>query len=227
MTPHEPGARFATLQPTVYPYLLAGFVGLLLISNIGAVKLIDVGPLITDGGAFLFPLVYVLGDVLTEVYGLPAARRAVLTGFVLSALAAVTFLLVQVSPSADGWVNQEAFEAVLGFVPRIVVASLAGFLVGQMLNAYVLVLIKRRTQEHRLWVRLLGSSAVGQLADTVVFCTVAFYGVITGADFANYVLTGYVYKLSVEVVVLPVTYAVVAWVKRREPTYGAAVAVPA
>ncbi len=109
----------------------------------------------------------------------------------------------------------------LGFVPRIVLASLAGFLVGQLLNAWVLVRIKDRTLESRLWVRLLGSSAVGELADTVVFCTIAFYGVITGWTFLNYVVTGYLWKVSVEVLVLPVTYRVIAAVKRREPTYGA------
>ena len=118
-----------------YATVVAVFVGLLLISNIGATKLISVGPLITDGGAFLFPLVYVVGDVLSEVYGWRATRRAVLLAFGMSALAAGTFWLVQQAPPAADWPNQEAFEAVLGFVPRIVLASLAGFLVGQLLNA--------------------------------------------------------------------------------------------
>ena len=142
--------RFATVAPGPYPVLVAVFVGLLIISNIGATKLIAFGPLITDGGAFLFPLVYIAGDVISEVYGFKAARRAILLGFGMSILAAVTFLLVQVSPPADGWPNQEAFEAVLGFVPRIVAASVAGFLVGQLLNAYVLVRIKERTKEKNL-----------------------------------------------------------------------------
>lgn len=203
-----------------YATVVAVFVGLLIISNIGATKLIAVGPLITDGGAFLFPLVYVVGDVLSEVYGWRATRRAILLGFAMSALAAVTFLAVQYAPPAADWPNQAAFEAVLGFVPRIVVASLAGFLVGQMLNAWVLVRIKARTYESRLWLRLLGSTAVGEFADTLVFCTVAFYGVITGWTFVNYVITGYVYKVAVEVIVMPVTYRVIALVKRHEPTYG-------
>lgn len=196
------------------------FTALLVISNIGATKLIQVGPLLADGGAFLFPLVYVLGDVMTEVFGFRAARRAILLGFAMSVLAALTFLVVQVVPHPEAYGNQAAFEAVLGFVPRIVAASVGGFLVGQLLNAYVLVRIKERTAERALWLRLLGSTAVGQLADTVVFCTIAFYGVITGAEFANYVVTGYVYKVVVEVVLLPVTYPVIAAVKRREPTYG-------
>ncbi len=212
-------AHFARVTGGPYPLLVAVFVGLLILSNVGAVKLIQFGPVITDGGAFLFPLVYVLGDVITEVYGFGAARRAILVGFAMSALAAVTFLLIQVSPPADSWPNQAAYEAVLGFVPRIVVASMAGFLVGQLLNAYVLVRIKERTDEGRLWVRLLGSTAVGELADTVVFCTIAFYGVITGGEFLTYVVVGFCYKTVVEIILLPVTYRVIAAVKQREPSY--------
>jgi queuosine precursor transporter len=215
----EPRVHFAIAGPGLYPVIVAVFVGLLLISNIGAIKLIAFGPIITDGGAFLFPLTYVVGDVLSEVYGLRAAKRAILLGFAMSILAALTFWLVQISPPAEGWENQDAFEAVLGFVPRIVLASLCGYLVGQLLNAYVLVKIKERTQERALWLRLIGSTVVGEFADTLVFCTVAFYGVITGAEFWNYVLAGYLYKTLLEVVLLPVTYRVIAGVKRREPTY--------
>lgn len=214
-------ARFAsTERSSLYPMIVGAFVGILLISNIGATKLIEFGPIITDGGAFLFPLAYVIGDVLSEVYGLRAARRAILLGFVMLVLAAVTFWLVQVSPPAQAYENQAAYEAVLGFVPRIVAASIAGYLVGQLLNAYVLVRIKQRTAEKALWLRLIGSTAVGELADTVVFCTIAFYGVITGADFLNYVVVGYLYKTLLEVVLLPVTYPVIGWIKRREPSYG-------
>ena len=203
----------------MYPSIVAIFVALLLISNIGAVKLISFGPLITDGGAFLFPLVYIVGDVLAEVYGWKAARRAIVLGFAMSILAAITFFLVQISPPAADWPNQEAFESVLGFVPRIVLASVLGFLVGQMLNAYVLVKIKERTREKKLWARLLGSTVVGEFADTLVFCTIAFYGVITGGDFLTYVIFGFVYKTTVEIILLPVTYRVIAYVKKREPTY--------
>ncbi len=199
------------------------FVGLLLISNIGAVKLIEFGPIITDGGVFLFPLVYIVGDILSEVYGFKAARKAIFIGFAMSILAALTFWLVQISPPAEAWGNQEAFESVLGFVPRIVLASVAGYLVGQLLNAWVLVKIKERTQEKALWLRLLGSTIIGEFADTIVFCTIAFYGVITGAEFLVYVAFGFAYKTLVEVLLLPVSYAVIGWVKRREPTYADAV----
>jgi uncharacterized integral membrane protein (TIGR00697 family) len=162
----------------------------------------------------------VIGDVLSDVYGWRPTRRAILLGFIMAAVAALTMLAVQEVPPADAWENQEAFEAVLGFVPRIVVASMCGFLVGQMLNSYVLVWIKQRTLERALWLRLLGSTVVGELADTLVFCTIAFYGVIVGWDFWNYVVVGVVYKIAVETIMLPVTYQVIAAVKRHEPSYG-------
>lgn len=214
-----PRAHYASSTTGMYPLIVGIFVGLLLISNIGAVKLIAFGPIITDGGAFLFPLVYVVGDVLSEVYGFKAARKAILLGFAMSILAAVTLWVVQISPAAEGWGNQESFEAILGFVPRIVLASICGYLVGQLLNSYVLVKIKERTQEKALWLRLIGSTAVGEFADTIVFCTIAFFGVITGTEFLIYVVFGYFYKTLLEVILLPVSYAVINFVKRREPTY--------
>ena len=215
----EERVHFAVAGSSLYPLIVGVFVGVLLISNIGATKLIVFGPVITDGGAFLFPLAYIIGDILSEVYGLKAARRAILLGFAMLVLAALTFFLVQISPPAEGYENQAAFEAVLGFVPRIVLASICGYLVGQLLNAYVLVKIKERTKEKALWLRLIGSTVVGEFADTLVFCTIAFYGIITGAEFLNYVIVGYLYKTLLEVVLLPITYPVIGWVKRREPTY--------
>ena len=197
----------------------AVFVALLVISNVGAVKLISAGPLILDGGAFLFPLVYITGDVLSEVYGFKAARKTIYIGFGMAILSALTFWLIQMSPSANGWENQGAFEAILGFVPRIVLASVCGFLVGQLLNAYVLVKIKARTNEGSLCLRLIGSTVVGEFADTIFFCTIAFYGIITGGDFLNYVIVGYFYKTLLEVLLLPITYRVIAYVKANEPTY--------
>ncbi len=219
-------ARYAADLQGNYDVIVAAFVGLLLISNVGATKAIAFptgsawpGMIVTDGGAFLFPLTYVLGDVLAEVYGLRKARRAIVIGFVLAALASLTFWVVSLTPPAPGWANQDAWAAVLGFVPRIVLASLLGYLAGQFLNAYVLVKIKQRTAERKLWARLIGSTLVGEAADTLVFCLVAFAGILTGSTLVNYVITGYVYKVLVEVIMLPVTYAVIKQVKKREPGY--------
>jgi len=220
-------SRPAETRRGSYDLVVAAFCGLLLISNVAATKAIAFGlpislpvlgdHVITDGGAFLFPLTYVLGDVLAEVYGMRLARRAILMGFVLAALASLTFLVVSATPPAPGWHNQDAWSAVLGFVPRIVLASLAGYLAGQFLNAYVLVRIKAYTKERSLWARLVGSTVVGELADTALFCTIAFAGILSAHDLVGYTLVGYLYKVLVEVLCLPVTYAVIAAIKRREP----------
>lgn len=201
-----------------YDIVAISFVGFLLLSNIAATKLIEAPGihLIFDGGAILFPITYILGDVLAEIYGFARAKRVILMGFAMSILASVIFLIVQVAPPAPGYHNQAAFEAVLGFVPRIVTASVCGYVVGQILNAWVLVAIKKRFGTHQLWVRLIASTAVGEALDTLIFCTIAFYGVITGSQFLNYLLTGYFYKVGVEVILLPVTYLVIGWLKRRE-----------
>ena len=230
--PATNGPRYVRHPTGIYTVVVALFCGLLLISNIAATKLITVVdglPIIqgifTDGGAFLFPLTYILGDVLAEVYGLRQARRAIWLGFFLAALASVTFLVVGLAPPGPGYENQDAFLAVLGFVPRIVVASLAGYLAGQFLNAYVLVKIKNRTNERKMWMRLVGSTVVGEFADTALFCFIAFVAVIDGwAALISYTIVGYLYKVAVEVIFLPVTYAVIKAIKRREPDYAAAAA---
>lgn len=222
----------------VYDLILATFVAVLLISNIGATKLIAFGPtftpggipllpIVTDGGAFLFPLAYMLGDVLAEVYGLRRARRAIWTGFSLALLMSLTFLAVGGAPAAAEWPNQDAWTAVLGFVPRIVIASLAGYVVGQLLNAWVLVRIKDAFGEQRLWVRLLSSSVVGEFADTILFCSIAFgpWGTWLGGGsiplglLVNYIAVGWVYKVLVETLFLPLTYQLVRVVKAKEPDY--------
>jgi uncharacterized integral membrane protein (TIGR00697 family) len=218
-----------TSRTGVYDVVVASFCSLLLVSNVGATKLIQIGPewapggvpllpIVADGGAFLFPLTYVLGDVLAEVYGMRRARRAIVLGFVLSIIASAVFLAVDAAPPAADWPNQEAWHAVLGFVPRIVAASLAGYLVGQLLNAYVVVRMRDSARPGRLWTRLLGSTIVGEFADTVIFCTLAFAFVVPGATLLNYIAYGYVYKVLLEAVMLPVTVRVIGWVRGREGT---------
>jgi len=213
-------AAFATSRGRYYAIVLAVFCVVLIVSNISATKVIGFGPIVTDGGAFLFPIAYILGDVISEVYGFAAARKAVITGFALQILASFVFWLVLISPPGPGYESQEAFEAVLGFYPRIVLASLVGYVVGQLLNSYVLVRVKRAMGEKRLWVRLMCSTGVGEFADTLLFCTIAFAGVIPGSDFIVYIVVGFVYKVAVEVLCLPLTYQVIKVFKRHEPSYG-------
>ena len=205
---------------SLFPIIAAVFVALLLLSNISAVKLIEFGPLITDGGLFLFPLVYIVGDVLTEVYGFKAAKRVIYTGFAIGVLAAFTYYLVQIAPPAASWENQAAFESILGFVPQIVIASVLAFLAGQLLNSWVLVKVKAKTNEKKLWLRLISSTAVGQLADTVVFTMIASLGRLSFDEFLNFLVVGYLYKTLIEVLLLPITYRVIARVKAHEAMLG-------
>lgn len=219
-----------------YDIVVAVFCGLLLISNVAATKLIAFGPdvtlgglqllpLVTDGGALLFPLTYVLGDVLAEVYGFRRARRAIWVGFGLAAVMSACFALVDLAPASADWPYGDAWHSVLGFVPRIVIASLLGYLAGQMLNALVLVRIRARTGPNHLWARLVGSTLVGEFADTVVFCTIAFgpLGAVLGGEsipldaLLNYIVVGFVWKVLVEVACLPITYRVIGFVRAREP----------
>jgi uncharacterized integral membrane protein (TIGR00697 family) len=217
----------ATTGSAYYPTLVAVFTGLVLISNVAATKGIAFGPiigdwsLITDGGFVVFPLTYVIGDVLSEVYGFRATRHAIYIAFVMEALAVLVFWVTIKMPPADFYTNQAALEAVISPFAQLVVAGLAGFIVGQTLNAWVVVRIKARTKEKHLWARLIGSTIVGEFADTVVFCSIAAsaIGITTWDDFLTYVALGWIYKTAVEVVVLPVTYRVIAFIKKREPTY--------
>lgn len=202
-----------------YPAIVAAFVSMLVISNVAATKGIQFGPLLTDGGAFLFPLTYIFGDVLAEVYGFRAARRAIFLGFSMNLVASLCFYLVLISPAAPGYQNQAAFAAVLGVVPRILLASMCGYLAGQLLNALVVVVMKRRSaQQRRLWARLIGSTVAGEAADTLIFCAIAApaIGMLTPGDFWNYAVVGYCYKCLVEVLLLPLTYRVIGTLKRRE-----------
>ncbi len=232
-TSPKPDVRFASRGSSYYDVILALFCVVLVVSNIAATKGIefDLGtfslgsvqilPIITDGGAFLFPLAYILGDVISEVYGFKAARRAVFTGFAMALLAAGTFWIVQQAPAASFYENQAAFEAVAGPVGQIVAASVIGYVVGQLVNSWVLVRMKQRTAERGLWARLIGSSGVGEAADTLLFCAIAAgaIGITDMGQFWNYAVVGFVYKVGVEVVVSPVTIGVISLIKRREPTY--------
>lgn len=199
-----------------FDIIVALFVATLLISNLSATKLFALGPLILDGGAILFPLAYILGDVLTEVYGYKRARRTIWIGFGIMLLAITCFTIVRYLPVAPGYNDQAAFEAVLGFLPRIVLASLAAYLIGGFINSYVLAKLKMKTKGKKLWLRLIGSTVIGQFFDTIVFCLIAFGGVIGASEMLIYIGVGWGFKVLVEVVCLPITYRVIAFLKRGE-----------
>lgn len=201
-----------------YDLFVAASVATLIISNLGAMKLIAFGPIIADGGAVLFPLVYILGDVMTEVYGYKHTRRAIWVSFVWLLLMIAVLSIVQHLPAVDGAPNVNEFNAVFGFVPRIVAASLLAYLVGEFLNSFVLAKMKVRAQGKRMWQRLVASTLLGEAVDTTIFCLVAFYGLITSSQMVNYILVGIAFKVAVETLMLPVTYRVIHWLKAREQT---------
>lgn len=210
--------RHIPVQRSLYPVLLALFVAIFIISNITAQKGVAFGPIITDGAFFLFPAAYVIGDVLSECYGFKATRNAIWTGFAGMIIAVVAFYLAIALPSADFYEGQAAFAGVLGLVPQIVLASLAGYLVGQLLNSFTLVKIKEKTGEKSLWARLIGSTLIGEFGDTLIFCLIAapVIGITTMQDTVNYTVVGFLWKTAVEICMMPVTYAVISWVKKRE-----------
>ena len=218
-------AAFARVGSAYYPVLVAVFTALVIVSNLTATKGVEFGPIITDGGFIVFPLTYVIGDVLSEVYGFKAARRAIFTGFAMNILAALALWVTIYLPAADFYENQEHFENIAHSSTGLIIAGLAGFIVGQTLNAWSLVLIKERTKEKHLWARLVGSTFIGQLGDTIVFCAIAasVIGITSFGDFVTYTAQGWLYKTVIEVALLPITYRVIAYIKRREPTYQPAV----
>ncbi len=212
------GSSYIPVQKSAYPVLLALFTTIFVLSNIVSTKGVQVGPLVTDGAFFLFLAAYVIGDVISECYGFRAARRAVWTGFLAMIIAVSTFYVAILLPAASFYEEQAAFAATLGLVPRIVVASLSGYAAGQLLNAWLLTLMKDRLGERGLWKRLLGSTVVGEFGDTLIFCLIAapVIGISTVGDTANYVVVGFVWKTLVEVVVMPITYLVIRRIKAHE-----------
>lgn len=227
--------RFAPRGSRYFDLIVAYFCVVVVLSNIVAVKPLQVGsaeitlgwvqisPLILDGGAILFPIAYVLGDVLSEVYGFAAARRATFAAFGASIMAVVTFWLVQKAPGAYFYDHQDAYEAVLGPVGQIVFASVVAYVTGQLLNAKVLVAMKQRTAEKGLVARLMASTLAGQMIDTLIFCSIAAtaIGISSLGQFVNYFVVGVVLKVSVEFLLLPITVRVIAFIKKNESGYWA------
>ncbi len=198
--------------------ITAAFAVVLILSNITSTKILSLGWFSFDGGTILFPLAYIFGDILTEVYGYARARRVIWIGFAMNLLMVVTFWVVQKLPPAFDWGLQDSFEAILGVVPRIVLGSLCAYLLGEFLNSYVLAKIKIWTKGKYLWLRTIGSTFVGQFFDTTVFLLIAFAGVLPWDLILIIWISNYIFKILVEIVLLPITYRVVGWLKKKEET---------
>jgi len=206
-----------------FDFVMAAFVAILLLSNVlgaGKVAVVELpwGPWPFGAGILFFPLSYVIGDVLTEVYGYARARRVIWAGTAAVLFMAGMAWVVVALPPAPDWGNQAAYEAVFGQVPRIVFASVCAFWAGEFVNAYVLARMKLMTRGRWLWTRTIGSTVVGQGVDSVIFYPLAFWGAAgwTPTLVMQVLFTQWALKVAWEVALTPVTYLVVGWLKREE-----------
>ena len=204
-----------------YDFVMAAFVAILLLSNIiGAAKpaalAINGQQWIFGAGILFFPLGYVIGDVLTEVYGYARARRVIWAGFAALLFMAFMSWVVVALPPAPGWPGQAAYESVFGQVWRIVFASITAFWAGEFINSYVMARMKIWTGGKHLWSRTIGSTVVGQGIDSIIFYPLAFGGIWSNEQVISVMLTNWLLKVGWEVVLTPFTYGVVGWLKRKE-----------
>jgi len=205
-----------TTHSNAFILVVAGFITSLLIANIIAVKLMDIGGWILPAGVIIFPISYILGDVLTEVYGYRRARQVIWLGFACNLVAVGAIWLAQLAPPAVFWDGQAAYERILGYTPRILLASFLAYLVGEFANAFVLAKMKIATQGRWLWTRTIGSTVVGQGLDSAVFVSVAFIGVLPPATLASAIVVQWLVKSLYEAAATPLTYGVVRSLKRYE-----------
>ena len=200
-----------------YDLVMAAFVTVLLCANlIGASKVAEVWGFAFGAGVLFFPLSYIFGDVLTEVYGYARARKVVWAGFAAMAFASLMSAVVLAFPPAPGWPHQEAFQTVFGNTPRIVLASLVAYFCGEFTNSYVLARLKVRTEGRFLWLRTIGSTIAGEGVDSLIFYPLAFLGVWSNELVVRVMFTNYLVKVVWEALITPVTYRIVSFLKRAE-----------
>jgi len=194
--------------------IIAVFITCLITANIIAVKVIDLGPFTLPAAIFVFPLSYIFGDVLTEVYGYRVARRVIWLAFGCNLIFVFFTWIGQILPIASFWEGQGAYEHILGFAPRLLAASFCGYLVGEFVNSFILARMKIITKGRWLWSRTIGSTIVGQGLDTSIFITLAYIG--TGSPVATMILHHWFFKVGIEAVCTPATYAIVRWLKKKD-----------
>lgn len=199
-----------------YDVAVALFVASLLTANIIAVKLIQLGSLVLPAGVVIFPVSYILGDVLTEVYGYRWARRAIWLGFLGNLIAVIAIWLAGLLPAPVFWQDQGAYDAILGFTPRLLLASFCAYLVGEFANSTILAKMKIWTQGRHLWARTISSTLVGQGLDSLVFILIAFSGLMAGPALVTAILSQWLFKSLYEALATPLTYLVVNKLKQVE-----------
>jgi queuosine precursor transporter len=194
----------------------AVFITALVIANIIAVKLVTLFGLVLPAAIIIFPISYIVGDVLTEVYGYSKARQVIWLGFFCNLIAVVAVWCGQKLPPAPFWHGQEAYEQILGYTPRLLAASFAAYLIGEFANSLVLAKMKIATKGRWLWTRTIGSTLVGQGVDSLVFISLAFLGTMPIAGLASIIVTQWLGKSLYETAATPLTYVVVNFLKRAE-----------
>ena len=207
------------MEKQAYRYLslvTAVFVTCLITSNIIAVKIIDVAGILVPAAVVIFPLSYLFGDILTEVYGYARSRQVIWIGFGCNAVAVLAIWIGGKLPSAVFWDGQGAYVRILGATPRILLASFSAYLVGEFLNSFVLARMKIATKGRWLWTRTIGSTLVGQGADSLIFIVIAFVGTVSAANLLRVVLAQWLVKSAYETVATPLTYMTVRFLKRTE-----------
>lgn len=203
-------------QHKLFDLVSCSFVATLLISNVVAVKVVDIFGMSFSGAIILFPITYIFGDILTEVYGYAQSRRAIWMGFTAQGFLALVVSVVGVMKPAQGWAMQGAYKDILMVAPRMAVASLVAYCVGAFLNSLVLSKVKVATKGKHLWARTISSTIVGEFADSLIFFNVAFYGVLPPPVVNAIVINSWLFKCAYEILATPLTYGVVGWLKRRE-----------
>ena len=198
------------------PIITGIFAATLLISNTLDSKIFMLGPFSLPAGIILFPLAYLFGDILTEVYGYAATRKVIWTGFASLVLMVITYEIARIVPPAPFWEGQEAYETILGKVPRIVLASITAYFAGEFCNSYVLAKMKVKMQGRTMAWRFVASTIVGQAVDTTVFVLVAFAGIFAVGDLISLTISGWAFKVVWEIVALPLTVFVVRKLKEAE-----------
>jgi uncharacterized integral membrane protein (TIGR00697 family) len=201
---------------SLYDLTLGLFVAVLIISNLASTKITSVWFMVFDGGTILFPLSYIFGDVLSEVYGFRGSRRIIWSGFGALLLMAVVLYVVGIMPVAGGWNLQDAYQNILMSTPRIVFASIVAYLTGEFMNSVVLSKVKVLMGGKHLWVRTISSTLVGEFFDTLIFATIAFLGTIPTDTFIALIISNYIFKCGIEILFTPITYAVVRFYKKSE-----------
>ncbi len=194
--------------------LTALFVTCLITANVIAVKLVTLGPFTLPAAILVFPFSYIFGDVLTEVYGYRRARQVIWLGFLCNLVFVFFAWIGQLLPAASFWNEQPAYVAILGYAPRLLMASFAGYLAGEFVNSFVLSRMKVATRGRWLWSRTIGSTVAGQALDTSIFITVAFAG--TASFHPEMILYHWGAKVAIEAAATPLTYLVVNFLKKRE-----------